>query len=201
MRKVVTLILILISFQTNAQNMKKALVLIDIQNDYFPNGKMELFESEKASLNAQKILTKFRKDNDLIIHIQHLSTREGATFFIPNTEGAKIHKNVNPKQHEKVIVKHYPNSFRDTELLDFLNKNNITHLVIAGMMSHMCVDATVRAGKDYGFTIELIGDACATKDLEISGQKVKAEEVQKSFLSALNYFYSNVITTEDYLKK
>lgn len=201
MRKILFITLIFISFQTNAQQMKKALILIDIQNDYFPNGKMELFESEKASLNAQKILNKFRENKDLIIHIKHLSTREDATFFIPNTEGAKIHKNVTPEQGEKIIVKHYPNSFRDTELLAFLKKNNISHLVITGMMSHMCVDATTRAGKDIGFTIELIGDACATKHLEIFGEKVNAKEVQKSFLSALNYFYSDVITTEDYLNK
>lgn len=191
----------LFSYNLNAQKMKTALVLIDIQNDYFPNGKMELFESEKASINAQKILNKFRESNDLIIHIQHLSTREGATFFIPNTKGSEIHRNVRPKQGEKVIIKHYPNSFRDTELLKFLKKNEVNHLVISGMMTHMCVDATTRAAKDFGFSIELIGDACATKDLEILGEKVKAKEVQKSFLSALNYFYSEVTNTEDYFKK
>ncbi len=179
--------------------MKKALILIDIQNDYFQDGKNPLFESKKASLNAQKILNKFREENELIAHIKHLSTREEATFFIPNTLGAEIHDDVKPSPNEKVIVKNFPNSFRGTDLLDFLQKNNVEHLVIAGMMTHMCVDATVRAAKDYGFKIDLISDACATKDLEILGEKVKAMEVQKSFLSALNYFYSNIIKTEEYL--
>jgi len=68
-------------------------------------------------------------------------------------------------------------------------------------MTHMCVDATVRAAKDYGFTITLIGDACATKELEIQERIVKAEEVHNSFLSALNYFYSTVKTTQQYLNK
>ena len=73
-------------------------------------------------------------------------------------------------------------------------------LVICGMMTHMCVDATTRAAKDMGYDIVLIGDACATKDQEINGQKVKAEEVQKSFLAALNYYYSTVLTTQQYLE-
>ncbi len=180
--------------------MKNALILIDIQNDYFPNGKMELFQSEKASLNASKILADFRSKNDLVVHVRHLSTREDATFFIPNTFGTEIHENVKPRSDEKIIIKNFPNSFRNTQLLNYLKEYKITNLVIVGMMTHMCVDATVRAAKDFGFNIELIGDACATKDLEILGEKIKAKEVHNSFLSALNYFYSTVTSTEEYLK-
>lgn len=186
--------------KTEKQMVKnRALIIIDIQNDYFENGKAELVGSEKASENAKYILEKFRKENLPIIHIQHLSTRADATFFIPETKGAEIHENVKPLSNEKIITKHFPNSFRETKLLEYLQSNHITDLVIVGMMTHMCVDATTRAAKDFGFNCTVIGDACATKDLEINGEKVKAEEVQKSFLSALNYFYSNVITTENYL--
>jgi len=183
------------------QNMKTALILIDIQNDYFDKGTMPLVGSDKASNNAKLILESFRTDSLPIIHIQHIATRPTATFFLPNTIGAEIHDNVKPIGQEKVIVKHYPNSFRDTELLDYLKDKNITDLVICGMMTHMCVDATARAAKDFEFNIILIGDACATKDQEINGQIVKAEEVQKSFLAALNYFYTTVKTTQQYLDK
>lgn len=179
--------------------MKTVLILIDIQNDYFSNGKMELHESEMAGNNASKILQKFRNDDLPVIHIQHISTRSDATFFIPNTKGAEIHNDVKPLKGEEVIIKHYPNSFRDTDLLKILKERNIEKLVICGMMTHMCVDATTRASKDFGFDCIVIGDACATRDLEINGEKVKATEVQKSFLSALNYFYSNVINTQEYL--
>jgi len=180
--------------------MKKGLLIIDIQNDYFEGGKMTIVNSENASLNAKRILTYFREKNMPIIHIQHISNREGATFFIPNSEGVNIHENVKPLSDEKIITKHFPNSFRETELLKYLKENEITDLVICGMMTHMCVDATTRAGKDFGFNIQVISDACATRDLEINEEIVKANEVQKSFLSALNYFYSQVITTENYLK-
>ena len=179
--------------------MKTALIIIDIQNDYFDKGTMTLVGSDKAAENARLILDRFRADKLSIIHIQHIAARPTATFFLPNTKGAEINEKVKPLGQEKVIVKHYPNSFRETELLDYLKGENITDLVICGMMTHVCVDSTARAAKDFGFNIVLIGDACATKDLEINGQTVKAEEVQKSFLAALNYFYTFVKTTKQYL--
>ena len=179
--------------------MKTALLIIDIQNDYFEGVAMALAEPGKASSNAARLLESFRENNLPVIHIQHIANRPGASFFIPGTAGAEIHDDVKPLQHEKVIVKHFPNSFRETGLLDHLRTNNITRLVICGMMTHMCVDATTRAAKDHGFDCVVIGDACATKDLEVNGKHVKAAEVQKAFLAALNYFYSTVLTTGEYL--
>lgn len=178
-----------------------ALLIIDIQNDYFDNGAMTLVDSDKSCDNARLILEKFREQRLPIIHIQHLALKPTATFFLPNTIGAEIHKKVKPLEKEKIIIKHYPNSFRETELFDYLKNNNITDLVICGMMTHMCVDATARAAKDFGFNCTVIGDACATKDLEIIGRKVKAKEVQKSFLAALDYFYSTVKLTKQYLNE
>lgn len=179
--------------------MNTALILIDIQNDYFENGANALVGSELASQNARLILEHFRQANGLIVHIKHLSTRPGSTFFIPETIGAEIHKNVSPVNTEKVIVKHFPNSFRETDLLNTLKEMNVSNLVVCGMMTHMCVDATVRAAKDLGFTIDLIGDACATKDLAMNEQLVKAADVHNSFLAALNYYYTTVKTTSEYL--
>lgn len=183
------------------ENMKTALIIIDIQNDYFEKGTMTLVGSEKASENARLVLDRFRAVKLPIIHIQHFATSSSATFFLPNTVGAEIHQNVKPLEHEKVIVKHYPNSFRETELLDYLKTNNITDLVICGMMTHMCIDATTRAAKDFGFNCILLGDACATKNLELNGQSVKAEEVQISFLAALNGSYARVKQTKQYLEE
>lgn len=181
--------------------MKTGLLLIDIQNDYFQNGRMPLVGADKASRNAGAILNKFRKDGWLVTHIQHIATRPGATFFLPTTDGIDIHPDVYPKENEKVIVKHYPNSFRETGLLEHLKTENITDLVICGMMTQHCVDSTTRAAKDLGFNCTVIGDACATKDLEMSGQTINAEEVQRVFLAALNFFFSTVKTTEEFLGK
>jgi nicotinamidase-related amidase len=179
--------------------MKTALLLIDIQNDYFANGAMPLVGAEEAAQKASQVLNHFRAKKLPVFHIQHIAMRPTATFFLPCTFGVGIHAAVQPVDNESVIVKHFPNSFRETELLDQLKSLNINHLVIAGMMTHMCVDATVRAAKDLGFEITLLGDACATRDLEVNGNKVVANDVHHSFLAALSYFYAEVTTCEKYL--
>jgi nicotinamidase-related amidase len=173
--------------------MKKALLLIDLQNDYFEGGKMALVEPEKAALKAQKVLQQFRAVNLLVVHIQHIALSPTATFFIPNTHGSEINEMVKPIANEKLIVKHYPNGFRETELQEFLQNNGVTDLTICGMMTHMCVDATTRAAKDWGYNCTLIGDACATKQLEFAGIKIPAEHVHYAFLAALKGTYADII--------
>ncbi|MFQ3173261.1 MAG: nicotinamidase-related amidase [Flavobacterium sp.] len=181
--------------------MIKALLIIDIQNDYFENGKMELVGSEKASKNAKAMLEFFRDKNLPIVHMQHIAASPTATFFSPDTDGVKINKNVEPKGDEKVIVKHYPNSFRETELLVFLKSAQIAELVVCGMMTHMCIDTTVRAAYDHGFKSIVIGDACATKDLELDGEKVNAKEVQIAYLAGLNGTFAEVKKTNDFIRE
>jgi len=124
--------------------MKHGLILIDIQNDYFTGGKMALVGMDKAANNAKKLLDKFRKEKLPIFHVQHISKRAGAAFFLPDTEGVKIHESVAPLPNEMIVQKNFPNSFRDTSLLHQLNDANIEEIVICGAMSHMCVDATTR---------------------------------------------------------
>jgi nicotinamidase-related amidase len=180
--------------------MKQALLLIDIQNDYFDAGAMTLVNANPASENAKLLLETIRSKKLPVIHIQHIATKAGATFFLPETFGVEIHKSVRPVANEKVIVKHFPNSFRETELLDILRKNEITDLIVAGMMTHMCIDATTRAAKDLGYNCTLIGDACATRNLEINGETVKATDVHNAFLAALNVTYANVSTTKEQIQ-
>jgi nicotinamidase-related amidase len=179
--------------------MKQALLLIDIQNDYFEGGTMTLVNADPASENAKLLLDKFRSNHLPVIHIQHIATKPGATFFLPDSFGAEIHQQVQPTAEETVIIKHFPNSFRKTELLDYLKKTGITDLVIAGMMTHMCIDATTRAAKDFGYNCTLVGDACATRNLEINGEKINAVDVHNAFLAALNVTYATVTNTQDYL--
>src|SRR5919109_5148029 len=121
-----------------------ALLVIDIQNDYFPGGKMELEGADAAAAHASSIVNRFRRDKLPVIHVRHLSTRPGATFFIPGTEGAEIHAKVKPLAGETVIEKNFPNSFRGTALEKQLRDSGVKNLVVAGMMTHMCVDASVR---------------------------------------------------------
>ena len=135
-----------------------------------------------------------------IIHIRHIAFRQDATFFLPDTVGAEIHHCVTPIKGEDVITKHFPNSFYQTELNVLLQAQDITDIVVCGMMTHMCVDATVRAAKDLGYKCTIMYDTCATKDLEFNGSKVKAEKVQATFFAALTPFYATVTSTREYIK-
>jgi nicotinamidase-related amidase len=176
--------------------MSVALLLIDLQNDYFPNGKMELQGSIEAVQVAGTLLDFFRQRRLPVVHVQHLSIKPGATFFIPGTEGAELHARVRPQAGEQLIQKHYPNSFRETELLAYLQSTAIRQLVIAGMMTHMCVDATTRAATDFGYACQIVQDGCATRNLKLNGQEVLARDVQLAFLAALNGTYGRVVTAD-----
>jgi len=184
--------------------MSTGLIVIDIQNDYFPGGNMELHESGQAGQVASLLLNYFRENKLPLVHIQHIAIRPGATFFVPNSDGAQIHQSVKPRGDEKVIQKNYPNSFRETKLLEYLKRENIEQIVVAGMMTHMCVDATVRAATDYGFECLIAHDACATRNLKFANREVAAEDVHTAMLAALNGAYGRVMSAEeiiDYLDK
>jgi len=174
-----------------------ALLVIDIQNDYFPGGAMELEGADAAGAKAGEALAKFRKEGKPVLHVRHLSVRPGSTFFLPGTKGAEIHPSVKPLGGETMIEKNFPNSFRNTDLKATLDKLQVKNLVVAGMMTHMCVDASVRHAADLGYKITLLGDACATRAQSYGGEKVPARQVHTAFLAALNGFYAKVVDTHE----
>ena len=172
--------------------MTTALLIIDIQNDYFPGGAMECVGASAAGAQAAKLLAAFRESRRPVLHVQHLSVRPGATFFIPGTPGAEIHASVRPVGDEPLFKKHFPNAFRETALLEHLRLSKISALVIAGMMTHMCIDTTARAAADFGFACSLAHDACATRALSFNGVQVPAESVQAAYLAGLNGLFARV---------
>jgi len=178
--------------------MKTGLILVDIQNDYFPGGSMELVGIREAGTKAKELLSFYRENRRPTYHIQHISGQKNATFFLPDTPGVEIHDDIKPFADEAVITKHYPNSFRETGLLEELNKNRIEQLVICGAMSHMCIDATTRAAFDLGFNCVVIQDACATRNLDFGGRTIAAEQVHGSFMAALGSVYARVLSLADY---
>ena len=179
--------------------MKSGLILVDIQNDYFPGGKMELVDMDAAAANAGKLLDLYRANKWPTFHIQHVSNYKGATFFLPDTQGLELHQHVAPLPGETIIQKHFPNSFRDTALLDALKAAEVEQVVICGAMSHMCIDATTRAAADLGVACILIHDACATRDLEFGGKTVTAADVHASFMAALGSAYAQLKSCGDFL--
>ena len=172
--------------------MHEALLIIDVQNDYFPGGTCELYKAYEAEDRIKSLIKESRTLLRHIIYIQHINPADD-TFFLEGTYGCEISERIKPLPDDKVIVKYYPNSFFETELDSYLKENGIKKLIVCGMMTHMCVDTTVRAAMDYGYEVDLVADACATMDLEISGEIIPAQTVQKVFLASLEGVFANVI--------
>lgn len=181
--------------------MNTALVLLEMQNDYFPNGRVPLEKSVEASEKAQAVLQAYREQNLPVIHVQHISTHPKAKHFLPCTKGAEFAANVAPLKNETVIKKHYPNSFKDTNLRNYLTKNKIKHLVICGMTTQTTVDATVRAAYDLGFSCTVLHDACAAHQVEFNHVAISAHDVHYAFLAALYPMYANMLSCDELLQR
>ena len=177
--------------------MTQALVLIDLQNDYFPGGRMELVGTDAAAAQAAHLLAAFRQAALPVIHIQHIAKRAGATFFLPDTDGARIHAAVAPVDGEEVIVKHFPSAFRETSLKQKLDALGVTGITFAGAMTQLCIDTSVRAAADLGYTCALAHDACATRDLKFGDRTVAAADVQAAYMAALNGSFAKVATAAE----
>lgn len=180
MKRFLSLIFTVLLFQysVNAQqkedSIKTALLIVDIQNFYFPGDGPGLVNAVPASLNAKEVLQIFRDESQLVIHIRHQAEK-----------GFEIHKNVEPISGEKVITKNEINSFNGTDLFEYLKSQNINRLVIIGMQTQMCVEAAIRASHDFGFECVVIQDACATRDVTYGDRTVKAEDVQTCILATV----------------
>ncbi|MBJ9702392.1 cysteine hydrolase family protein [Acinetobacter calcoaceticus] len=177
--------------------MKQALLIIDVQNDYFKNGKMELVGPDQALEKIKQLEQYFSEKNLPIIYVQHINPPQ-ASFFQENTDGVLLHPELNAQNDALIVIKHYPNSFLETNLDELLKAHQIEQLVITGMMTHICIDSGTRAAKERGYHPILIGDATATRDLSYDGKTVKAEDVQTAFLAALTMF-APVQSTSDFL--
>lgn len=179
---------------------KKALILVDIQNDYFKGGRWPVENMQDVSVNAARLLEQFRSNGDMVIHIHHEIPSDEAPFFRPGSTGAEIHSSVAVNEGEKSILKHRPNSFHDTTLRSELEKNNITDVVICGAMTNLCIDATTRAAVDFGYVVTVVEDACGAKEQVFNGQEVPARQVHAAFMAPLAMTYARVISTSEYLE-
>ena len=177
----------------------RALILIDIQNDYFSGGKWPLHDMDAAAQNAARVLAAARQAGQMVIHVRHEFEGDGAPFFVAGSQGAHIHTSVAPLEGESQVLKHKVNAFIGTDLKALLDNAGIKEITLVGAMSHMCIDAAARASADYGYATTVIHDACATRDQEFEGSHVAATQVQAAYMAALAFAYATVTSTEQYL--
>jgi nicotinamidase-related amidase len=178
---------------------KRALIVVDIQNDYFPEGRWPLIGIEAASDNAVRLIAGARAAGELVVHIRHEFPTGDAPFFSPGSEGAEINPKARDRDGEPVVLKHHINAFRETELKRVLDDSGVEEVVVCGNMSHMCVDAVTRAANDFGYSVIIVHDACAAHDLEFNGVRVPAIQVHAAFMAALGFAYATVRSTDEHL--
>lgn len=178
---------------------KIALIIVDLQKDYFQGGKWELEGTATAATKAAILLKNFRAKGLPVVHIRHEFPTKDAPFFVADSDGAKVHSSVQEIEGEPVVVKHQINSFRETNLKDILEELKVESVLICGAMSHMCIDAVTRAANDYGYNCLVAHDACATLELEFNGVVVPATQVHAAFMAALGFAYAKVASTDELL--
>jgi nicotinamidase-related amidase len=178
-----------------------ALVVIDIQQFYFEGGLVPLTGSVEAAAQARKVLDAFRARSLPIIHVRHVPRSVAIVDGEPADPQYRIRPEVQPAAGETVISKRFANSFRETHLLETLRQRKITRLVIAGMQTHMCVEAAARAATDLGFEVVVVHDACATRALEFEGRNVPAEMVHAGALAAIKGTYGRIVSVGELLKE
>lgn len=175
------------------------LLVIDVQNFYFPGGKLPLTAPEVASRNAARLLEAFRARGWPVVHVLHLAKGQQAPSPSSGDPAYQAHPDVMPRPGEPVIGKREANAFRDTELLATLRRLGTTRLVVAGMQTHMCVEAATRAAADLGFEVTVVHDACATRPLAFDGVEVPAAQVHAGALAAMRGTYARVVSTAELL--
>ena len=177
--------------------MTSTLLIIDIQVDYFPGGAFPLVDPDEAARHAAEVLARFRDAGLPVVHVQHVIEGPDAPFFVPGTPGVEIHHLVAPSGGEPVIRKAHPNAFLETDLADRLRDLGTGRLVVVGMQTNLCIDATVRAAADAGHTVTVVGDACAAAELTYDGRTVAGPDVHAAFLGALDGNYARVVRSAD----
>lgn len=176
-----------------------AVIVVDLQNEYLPSGHLPLVGIEAAVHNAVQIINQARAQGITVIHVKHEAADANATVFKPGTDYVQIQTQVQPEHNEKVILKHYPNSFRETSLQQQLAQKGITQLTIIGAMSYMCIDATVRAAVDMGYQVTVAEDACATRNITFGQTEVPAAQAHATIMAGFEFAYAEVLTTETLL--
>lgn len=187
--------------EVNNGQSRRALIVVDLQNDYFPNGKWPLDRIEQVSDNAQRLLTHCRSSGDLIIFIRHEFINADAPFFQAASIGAQIHSKFLVDEKDFVVTKNHVNAFRETNLKHILDSHSVGQLIICGAMTHMCIDAITRSAHDYSYQVSVIHDACASRDLSFNDQLVPAHLVQAAFMASISFAYAKTLSTDQFISQ
>lgn len=180
--------------------MKRAVLVIDVQNEYF-TGKLPVTYPENSFKNIKKTIDFANKNDIQVLLIQHNNPGKDSITFKKGTDEHKIHKEILKRDYDKIIAKNLPGSFTGTKLESLLKENNVDTITICGYMTQMCCDTTARQAMHLGFNVEFLSDATGTLDISNPAGKISAEELQKAILITQEMRFSEVITANEWILK
>lgn len=166
---------------------RRALIVIDVQKDYFPGGAWTLPDAERTLPHIAALVERARGRGEPVAFIQHV-TPAGSPVFAEGTAGIEFAAGLDVRPGDPVFRKRHPSSFQGTELADWLAKEGIRELDVCGYMTQMCCDTTTREGYSRGFAMRLFSDATAARELAVDGIKVSHDTVHRVSLGALARF-------------
>jgi len=183
---------------TKIDPQRTALVLIDFQKEYY-SGNVPLPEGEAAAANAARLAQWADRAGVQVVHVHHVAPSPKAALFTPGSDRIEPHRQLAPRAAHRRVTKTLPSSFVGTELHDFLKGKGIDTLILAGLMTHMCVDSTTRDAVSLGYKAIVAGDACATRDLPDrgTGAPVPHAEIHRASLTALADRFADVLTVAE----
>ncbi|MBI3295838.1 MAG: cysteine hydrolase [Deltaproteobacteria bacterium] len=175
-----------------------ALVLIDFQNEYV-SGRLPLPKIEAVVGETRRLLEWARARKMPVIHVFHQGQTGG--LFDVSVEAGKVIAELAPKAGEVVIYKVFPNAFNGTELERVIRKEGRTSILFAGLMTHMCLDASVRAAFDKGFHSAVVASTTATRALPgVGGAALDAEVLKRASLASLQDLVALIIPSVNDLR-
>ena len=162
--------------------MKNALIVIDIQNDYFPGGAFTLENADEACKVAVEAIEQAKRDGWLVVGVQHVNSPD-APFFKPDTEGVKTHSAIAAALVDApIVVKSEADSFFKTNLEQIVREAGITDIYLTGMMTQHCITHTALSPQASGMKVHIIAKGCAApaqalSDLALHGLSARCDVV------------------------
>lgn len=171
--------------------MRKALIVIDVQNDYFPSGKFPLWNADKTLTHIELAIANAIKNKVEIIHVQHIANPSNgiSPFFNEGTDGVKIHPRILAAAPDApIVIKRHADSFYDTNLEDILQEKGVQELIICGMMTQNCVTHTAISKAAEKYQVSILADCCTTVDEMIHGIALHAISTRVALKQSLEVF-------------
>jgi nicotinamidase-related amidase len=176
---------------------RRALLIIDVQNDYF-GGRHAIGFPAGSFPNILRAMDYAGEHGLPVALVQHSASRPDADTFRPGAPGWEIHPDVLARPHDVVIEKRLIGSFTGTTLEEWLRGRGVDTVVIAGYMTQMCCDTTARQANHLGFRVEFLNDATGTHAFANAGGIVTAEELHRATLVTQAAAFSRVLTVDEW---